>query len=66
MKIVELMPLHAEEDHAAWLVFVGYGSSYDAMFTGILLGSETISENFIIQKINAMVWHLCQPLMLED
>jgi len=54
MKIVELMPLHAEEDHAAWLVIVGYGSSYDTMFKGVLLGSERISENFIIQKINAM------------
>jgi hypothetical protein len=33
MKIVELMQLPAEEDHVAWLVIVGYGSSlFDTMF----------------------------------
>lgn len=50
MKIVELMPQHAEDDHVAWLVIVGYGSLYDTMFTGIFLGTENTSENYIIQK----------------
>lgn len=51
MKIVELMPQHADQDHVALLVIVGYGSSYDIMFTGKFLGTENTSENYIIQKI---------------
>lgn len=54
MMIVVLIQLHVDEDHVAWLVIVGYGSSYDCFMTEFSIGTEKINENHDIQRYNAM------------